>query len=99
MTINSLLTHLDIATDTWSSLPNILAFEFTNQRYLYTSIIGKENPVRWFKVINTGDGDPVLALQNRNAENDIIPGGFTFDGEDDIHQIFYINDISGITFR
>lgn len=99
MTLNSLLAHLNINDNQWSSLPDILSFEFANQRYLYTTIIGKQDPVRWFKVIDTEDGDPVLALQNRNANNEPLPGGFKFDNHENIHQIFYIDDISGITFR
>lgn len=99
MTKSSLLNHLNVAEDQWSTLPDVLSFEFTNQRYIYTSIIGRDNPVRWFKIIDSGDGDPIMALQNRNKDNQIMSGGFTYDGNTDIHQIFYISEISGLTFR
>lgn len=100
MELNKLLTLIDISEDTWSTLPKVAAFEFSNQRYLYvTHKIVPTSIVRWFKVLDTDDGDPVLLLQNRTYDNNILPGGISYDGEPNIHQIFYISEISGMTFK
>ena len=42
---------------------------------------------------------PVLLLQNRTYTNDVCPGGITYDNQPNIHQIFYISEISGMTFK
>lgn len=100
MELTKLLTLMDIAEDTWSMLPKVAAIEFSNQRYLYATVRPATNSImRWFKVLDTDDGDPVLLLQNRNYNDDICPGGITYDGQSNIHQIFYISEISGMTFR
>ena len=100
MDLTKLLTLIDVAEDTWSILPKITAFEFSNQRYLYTTVKPTTTSiVRWFKVLDTDDGDPVLLLQNRTYNNDICSGGITYDNHPDIHQIFYISEITGMTFK
>lgn len=100
MDLNKLLTQVDVLKDTWSMLPKVAAFEFSNQRYLYTSFKPTTTSiVRWFKVLDTDDGDPVLLLQNRTYTNDVCPGGITYDNQPNIHQIFYISEISGMTFK
>jgi len=100
MELTKLLTLADISEGTWSMMPKVLAFEFSNQRYLYTTVQPTTTSiVRWFKVLDTDDSDPVLLLQNRNYSNDISPGGITYDGEANIHQIFYISEISGMSFK
>jgi len=81
-------------------LPKVAAFEFSNQRYLYTTVQPTTTSiVRWFKVLDTDDNDPVLLLQNRTYNNDVCPGGITYDGQPNIHQIFYISEITGISFK
>lgn len=101
MQLAKLLTLANISAGTWSTLPEVLAFEFSNQRYIYTTAqpTSTTSIVRWFKVLNTNDGDPVLLLQNRTQDNNICPGTITYDGEPDIHQIFYISEITGISFK
>ena len=100
MDLTKLLTLMDISEDTWSTLPKVAAIEFSNQRYLYATVKPTTTSiVRWFKVLDTDDDDPVLLLQNRNYENDILPGGITYDGHENVHQIFYISEITGMTFR
>lgn len=100
MTLTKLLTLANVAENTWSMLPDVLAFEFSNQRYIYTTVQPTTtSTVRWFKVLDTDDGDPVLLLQNRTYSNDICPGGITYDGQTNIHQIFYISEITGISFK
>lgn len=100
MTLAKLLTLMNISSDVWSTLPTVSAIEFSNQRYIYATVQPTTTSiVRWFKVLDTDDGDPVLLLQNRNYNNDILPGGITYDGQSNIHQIFYISEITGISFR
>ena len=100
MELNKLLTLAEISEGVWTMIPKVLAFEFSNQRYLYTTVQPTTNSiVRWFKVLDTDDGDPVLLLQNRTYSNDIGPGGITYDGESNIHQIFYISEITGMSFK
>lgn len=84
----------------WSILPKVSSFEFSNQRYIYTTHSPNEKIVRKFRVTNPGSGnDPVLLLQNTDRNGIPAPGGFKFDNEDNIHQVFYINEIVGITFK
>jgi hypothetical protein len=100
MNLTKLLTLTDTAVDVWSTLPKVAAFEFSNQRYIYATVQPTTTSIiRWFKVLDTDDGDPVLLLQNRNYDNDVLNGGITYDGEANIHQIFYISEITGMTFR
>jgi hypothetical protein len=100
MQLAKLLTLAEVSEGTWSTLPKVLAFEFSNQRYLYTTVQPTTTSiVRWFKVLNTDDGDPVLLLQNRTYDNIVCPGTITYDGESDIHQIFYISEITGLSFK
>ena len=100
MVLNKLLVLADTTENTWSMLPKVAAFEFSNQRYLYTTVKPTTTSiVRWFKVLDTDDNDPVLLLQNRTYNNDICPGGITYDGQTNIHQIFYISEITGMTFK
>jgi len=100
MELTKLLTLADVSENTWSMLPKVAAFEFSNQRYLYTTVQPTTTSiVRWFKVLDTDDNDPVLLLQNRTYNNDVCPGGITYDGQPNIHQIFYISEITGISFK
>jgi len=100
MNLAKLLTLVDVTEDTWSTFPIVNAIEFSNQRYIYTTFKPTSNSiVRWFKVLNTDDGDPVLLLQNRTYGNDVCAGAITYDGHPDIHQIFYISEITGISFK
>ena len=100
MQLAKLLTLAEVSEGTWSTLPKVLALEFSNQRYLYTTVQPSATSiVRWFKILNTDDGDPVLLLQNRTYDNNICPGTITYDGESDIHQIFYISEITGLSFK
>jgi hypothetical protein len=81
-------------------LPKVAAFEFSNQRYIYTTVKPTTTSVvRWFKVLDTDDGDPVLLLQNRTYDNEACPGGITYDNIPNIHQIFYVSEITGMTFK
>src|SRR5690554_6857613 len=98
MTLDKLLTLCNIQEDVWTTLPDVRTIEFSNQRYLYTSE-HNHDIIRWFMVLDTDDNDPVLLLQNRTVDNSIIPGGITYDGVTDVHQIFFISEIDGITLR
>lgn len=100
MTSSKLLTLLNVSANTWTTLPDVLSFEFSNQRYIHTTENKEHNTIiRWWKILNLSDGDPVLLLQNRSYNGDVFPEGIKYDNESDIHQIFYIDDIVGIAYR
>lgn len=100
MNLEKILKISQTNAGVWTTLPAVLAFEFENQRYLYNTVNPSSTSViRWFKILDTDDNDPVLLLQNRTFGNDILPGGITYDNEPDIHQIFYVSEITGVTYR
>lgn len=100
MNLTTILSQVDVVENAWSMLPKVAAFEFSNQRYLYTTFKPTTTSiVRWFKVLDTDDNDPVLLLQNRTYNDDVCAGGITYDNHPNIHQIFYISEITGITFK
>ena len=100
MQLAKLLTLTEVSEGTWKYSPKSTRFWiFKSKIHIHNSKPTTTSIVRWFKVLNTDDGDPVLLLQNRTYSNNICPGTITYDGESDIHQIFYISDITGISFK